>query len=97
MNYIITVLGCGLLNGTKLSNFMNYSLCYAHFSKGKNLYFSLKISVSKYTNSTCIHSTILRLCTIYSLCNLRYNIKEKELFKMIPNMNGFIYLLLRPF
>ena len=31
---------------TALSNFMDYSQCFAHFSKGKKLYFPLKFAFS---------------------------------------------------
>ena len=47
-NCIITVPDCGLQNGTQLSCFMNYSLCSAHFSWGKKLYFQLKNCVFQY-------------------------------------------------
>ena len=66
INYIITVPDCGLPNGTKLSNFVNYSKCPAHFSKSKMLYFPLKFCVFQYTNSTCIHNNIFRDCILTS-------------------------------
>ena len=64
INCIITVPDCGLPNGTKLSNVMNYSKVSAHFSKGKMLYFPLKFSVFQYTNCTCFHYNIFRGCII---------------------------------
>ena len=67
INCIITVPNCGLPNVTKLSNFMNYSKCSAHFSKGKKLCFPLKFFVFQYTNSTCIHNNIFRVFIITSL------------------------------
>ena len=62
INCIMTAPDCGLPKGTKLSNFMNYCLCSAHFSKGKMLYFQLKICV--FPDSTCIHNAIIRVCII---------------------------------
>ena len=35
INFIITAPDCGLPNGTRISNFMNYCECSAQFSKGK--------------------------------------------------------------
>ena len=70
---IITVPDCGLPNDAKLSNFMNYCKCSAHFSKGKMLYFPLKFCVFQYTNSTCIHNKIVRVCIIISSLNLCHN------------------------
>ena len=77
INCIITVPDCGLPNGTKLSNFANYSKCSAHFSKGKMLYFPLKFCGFQYTNSTCIHNNIFRDCIMTSSWNVCYN-KEKR-------------------
>ena len=65
-NCIITVPDCDLPNGTKLSSFMNYSKCSAHFSKGKMLYYLPKFCVFQYTNSICVHSNIFCVCTITS-------------------------------
>ena len=48
INCIITIPVCCLPNGITLSNFMNYSKCSAHISKGKKLYFPLKFCVSQY-------------------------------------------------
>ena len=55
-----------LPNGTKLSNFMDYCKCSAHFSKGNMLYFQLKFCIFQYTNSTCIHNDIIRVCITIS-------------------------------
>ena len=45
INCIITAPDCDPPNGTKSSNFMNYCLCSAHFSKGKMLYFPLEFCI----------------------------------------------------
>ena len=77
INCIITVTDCGLPNCTKLSNFMSYSKCSAHFSKSTLLYSPLKFCVFKYTNSMCIHNNIFRDCIMTSSWNVCYNKEER--------------------
>ena len=81
INCKFTVPDCGLPNGTKLSNILNFSKCSAHFSKVKMLYFKLKFCVFQYTNSTCIHNNIFRDCIMASSCYVCYNKDERNSLK----------------
>ena len=47
------------------------------------------------TNSTCIHNDIFRVCITIFSSNLCHSKGDRYLFKMIPNMNEFVYRLLR--
>ena len=46
------------------------------------------------TNSTCIHNNIICACIAASILNLCPNKEDIQLFKVIPNMNGFVLHLL---
>ena len=65
INCIITVPECGLPTGTKLSYFINYCLCSAHFSKGKMLYFPLAFCVFS-IQTVHLFNSIIRVCIILS-------------------------------
>ena len=66
-----------------------------HFRKSEILSISLKICVSLCHDSICIH--IKTSCAFYipSISNLFRNTEQRYLFKMMPNMNGFVNRLLR--
>ena len=46
-------------------------------------------------NSICIHNKISCACHIPSISNLFRKIEQRLLFKMVPNMNGFVYRLVK--
>ena len=77
---------------TKLYNFMKSS----HFSEGKTL-FHRQFAFSIIQTVQCIHNIIFIVYITTVLSSLYPNIEYKWLFKMIPNMNGFVNWLLRKY
>ena len=61
-----------------------------HFRKSNILFISLKICVFQCPNSICSHSKISCACHIPFISNLFPNTEQRLLFKMVPNMNGFV-------
>ena len=72
--------------------------------KSKSLFVSLKICVFQCRNNIyiyiyiyilCIYNKISYVCHIPSITNLFPNIEQILLFKMLPNINWFVNLLLK--
>ena len=54
----------------------------------------IEICVFQCPNSICIHDKISCACHIPSISNLFPKIEQRLLFKMVPNMNGFVNRLM---
>ena len=66
-----------------------------HFCKSKFMSISLKFCVSQCHNSICIHNKKSCACYTSSISNLFRKIEQRQLFYIIPKMNGCVNRLLR--
>ena len=78
--------------------FEKHSISSIHFNamhllwRSKIVSIALKICIFHSQNSLCIHK-IPCACRTHSTSNLFHNIEQIWLFKMIPNINGFVVRL----